>query len=42
MGMESYETFELPIPEELKDKLSEGVELLYMECMGRKKILQTK
>jgi len=42
MDMESYETFELPIPEELKDKLSEGVELLYMECMGRKKILQTK
>jgi len=42
MDMESYETFELPIPDALKDKLSEGVELLYLECMGRKKILQTK
>ena len=42
MDMETYETFELPVPDELKDKLSEGVELLYMETMGRKKILQTK
>lgn len=42
MDMESYETFELPIPDELKEQLSEGGELLYMECMGRRKILQVK
>lgn len=42
MDMESYETFDLPIPEELKGQLSEGMELLCMECMGRRKILQVK
>lgn len=40
MDMETYETFELEIPEELKDKLVEGKEVLYMECMGKRKILQ--
>ncbi|PKP51089.1 MAG: translation initiation factor IF-5A [Candidatus Altiarchaeales archaeon HGW-Altiarchaeales-3] len=42
MDMDGYETFELPIPDELKGQLSEGKELLYMECMGRKRILQLK
>ncbi|HIE33761.1 MAG TPA: translation initiation factor IF-5A [Candidatus Altiarchaeales archaeon] len=40
MDMETYETFELPIPDELKDKLTDGKEILYMESMGKRKILQ--
>jgi len=40
MDMETYETFELPIPEELRDKLTDGKEILYMESMGKRKILQ--
>ena len=42
MDMESYETFDLPIPDDLKGQLSEGMELLLMEAMGRRKILQVK
>lgn len=42
MDMENYETFELPIPDELSGQMSEGMEVLYMDCMGRKKILQIK
>lgn len=38
MDMTSYETFELPLPEDLKGQLSEGIEVLYMECMGKRKI----
>jgi len=42
MDMTSYETFELPLPEDLKGKLSEGVEVLYMESMGKRKILRVQ
>lgn len=42
MDMESYETFELPIPDELSGQMSEGMEVLYMDCMGRRKIIQIK
>jgi len=42
MDMENYETFELPIPDELSGQMSEGMEVLYMDCTGRKKILQIK
>jgi translation initiation factor 5A len=42
MDMTSYETFELPLLEELKGQLSEGIEVLYMECMGKRKILQVQ
>ncbi|MBU4341314.1 MAG: translation initiation factor IF-5A [Candidatus Altiarchaeota archaeon] len=39
MDMESYETFELDVPDEFKDKLEQGKELQYMDVLGRKKIL---
>ena len=38
MDLETYETFNVPIPEEYKDKLTSGKELQYMITMGRKKI----
>ncbi len=40
MDMSSYETFELPIPDDLKGDLSEGVSVLYMDAGEKKKILQ--
>ena len=42
MDMVSYETFELDISKEFKNKLSEGVSVLYMDVMGKKKIIQTQ
>ncbi|MBU4201722.1 MAG: translation initiation factor IF-5A [Candidatus Altiarchaeota archaeon] len=39
MDMESYETFELDMPDEFKNKLEQGKELQYMDVLGRKKIL---
>lgn len=44
MDMENYETFELPMPNdpELKGALSEGKEVLYMDVMGKRKIIQAK
>lgn len=38
MDMETYETFEVPIPEEFVDSLEAGKEIQYLEAMGRKKI----
>ncbi len=38
MDMETYETFNLPIPDEFAGKLDPGKEILYFEAMGRKKI----
>lgn len=38
MDMSTYETFELPVPEDMRGQLSEGVEVMYMECMGRRLI----
>ena len=38
MDLESYETFEMPIPDEFKDKLEPGKEISYLEALGRKKI----
>jgi len=42
MDMESYETFEMPVPDDVEGELTEGVEVLYMEAMGNKKIIQKK
>ncbi len=41
MDMETYQTFEMPIPEELKGQLEPGKEILYLEALGRKKITRT-
>jgi translation initiation factor 5A len=42
MDMETYETFESPIPDELKDKIKQGGEILYWVVMGRKMLVQVK
>lgn len=42
MDMETYETFESPIPEELKGKLKQGGEVLYWVLMGKKMLMQVK
>lgn len=38
MDMETYETFNLPIPDEFAGKMEPGKEILYFEAMGRKRI----
>lgn len=38
MDMESYETFEIDIPEEFKGKLSEGTQLMFWQVAGIKLI----
>ena len=42
MDLNTYEIFEAPFPEELKEKLAAGVEVEYLEALGRRKILRTK
>jgi translation initiation factor 5A len=38
MDLETYETFEMPIPDEYKGKLAPGNEIMYLEALGKKKI----
>ena len=38
MDLETYETFEMPIPDEFKDQLESGKEIQYLNALGRKKI----
>jgi translation initiation factor 5A len=38
MDLETYQTFEMKIPDEFKDQLHPGSEVLYLEALGRKKI----
>ena len=40
MDMSTYETFELPIPEEFKEKIEPGKEVEYWESMGKRKIMR--
>jgi translation initiation factor 5A len=42
MDMENYETFDSKIPDELKDKLVQGGEVIYWILMGRKMLMQVK
>lgn len=42
MDMESYETIELPIPEDLKDQITEGIEVDYIVALGNMKIMRVK
>jgi len=42
MDMESYETLELPIPDELKDQIVEGVEVDYITALGNMLIMRVK
>ena len=38
MDLETYETFEMPIPEDLKGTLEPGKEILYISAMGKRRI----
>ncbi len=38
MDSTDYTTFELPIPEELKDKVKQGEEISYISALGKMKI----
>lgn len=42
MDMQSYDVFELPIPEELKGQLEAGKEIAYFELVGTKTLKQIK
>jgi len=42
MDMQSYEVFELPVPEELKGTIQAGVEINYFEVVGIKTLKQIK
>src|SRR3989338_1350056 len=42
MDMETYETFDMDIPEELKAEVKEGKEVLYWTIMGAKVMKQVK
>ena len=44
MDMETYETFEVPLPdpEEIEGTLEEGVEVEYLETLGRFKVVRVK
>jgi len=38
MDMENFETFDLYIPEEIKNKIEPGREVIYLESLGKRKI----
>ena len=42
MDMESYETFDIKIPEEFKDKIKEGSQILYWVILNEKVIKDVK
>ncbi|MBS3150496.1 translation initiation factor IF-5A [Candidatus Woesearchaeota archaeon] len=42
MDSDSYETFDLKIPEELKSQVREGIEIIYWNVLGEKAMKQVK
>ncbi|BDC36601.1 MAG: translation initiation factor IF-5A [Candidatus Methanoliparum thermophilum] len=38
MDMETYETFELPLKDEYKEKIEQGKEVMYLESLGKRKL----
>ena len=42
MDLSTYETFELPIPMNMRGEIKEGVEVEYMQALGRRKIERVK
>jgi translation initiation factor 5A len=42
MDIETYETFDMKIPDDMKDKVVEGVQVLYWVIMGEKVMKQVK
>ena len=41
MDMENYDTIDLPMPEDLKDVIVEGIEVEYIVALGNMKIMRT-
>jgi len=39
MDAQTFEVFELPIPQEAKDKMEQGKEIIYLESMGKRKLM---
>ena len=42
MNMETFETFDIAIPEDLKAQIKEGSELVYWDILGTKVIKQVR
>ena len=42
MDMENYDTIDLPMPEDLKDDIVEGIEVEYIVALGNMKIMRTR
>lgn len=42
MDLSTYETFELPIPMRLRGEVREGIEVEYIQALGRRKIERIK
>jgi translation initiation factor 5A len=42
MDLETYETFEVPIPDDMRDDLIEGAEVGYIVAMANKKLMRVK
>lgn len=42
MDLTTYETFELPIPMSLRGEVREGIEVEYIQALGRRKIERVK
>jgi translation initiation factor 5A len=42
MDLSTYETFELPIPMNLRGEVREGIEVEYIQALGRRKIERVK
>ena len=40
MDMETFEQFNIPIPDEFKDRAKSGVEVEYWESMGKRKLMR--
>jgi translation initiation factor 5A len=38
MDLESYETFSMPLDEDLKGQLTPGAEIQYLDAMGKRRI----
>ena len=42
MDMETYDTFDLKVPDELKDRVKEGIQIIYWIILGEKVLKQVK
>ena len=42
MDLETYETFDMPIPDDLKGSVNQGEDVAYWEIMGRKLLVGKK